>query len=326
MIVLLSRTDSIGDVILTLPMAGIIKNQFPDCTVVFLGQTYTQPIVKLSKHVDEFIDYSMLSKHPVQEQIAIIQQYKVDYIIHVFPRKQIAQLAKQAKIPVRIGTSHRWFHWLTCNKLLHFSRKKSNLHEAQLNIKLLAPLGIKKTLGIDEIGNFYGFQCNFLLKEEHEKLLSSGKKNIILHPKSKGSAVEWGLENFAQLIQLLPPEKFNIFISGTEDEGKLFREKLVEPFPQVQDMSGKFGLEEFIAFISQSDALIAASTGPLHIAAALGVFAVGLFPPNKPIHPGRWQPIGKHTKILLLYKENQENSVPSLTAQEVFAALNNGLN
>jgi ADP-heptose:LPS heptosyltransferase len=323
--ILISRTDSIGDVILTLPLAGILKKYIPGCQIVFLGQTYTQPVVNLSKHIDGFINYKELSALDFEAQVAEIKKHGFDVAIHVFPKKPIAQLIYKARIKTRIGTSHRWYHWLTCNKLLHFSRKNSNLHEAQLNIKLLAPLGIKKSLSIAEIANLYGFQCNFLLKGEHKKLLSSGKKNIILHPKSKGSAVEWGLENFAQLILLLPPEKFNIFISGTEDEGKLFRKQLIEPFPQVQDMSGKFSLEEFIAFIGQSHAMIAASTGPLHIAAALGVFAVGLFPPHKPIHPGRWQPIGKHTKILLLYPENQKNSVPSLMAQEVFAALNDGL-
>ena len=35
--IILSRTDSIGDVVLTLPMAAALKQSFPGCTVVFLG-------------------------------------------------------------------------------------------------------------------------------------------------------------------------------------------------------------------------------------------------------------------------------------------------
>jgi ADP-heptose:LPS heptosyltransferase len=45
--------------------------------------------------------------------------------------------------------------------------------------------------------------------------------------------------------------------------------------------------------------LVACSTGPLHIAAFIGIRAVGLFSPRKPIHPGRWQPLGKNVSVLL---------------------------
>lgn len=38
--------------------------------------------------------------------------------------------------------------------------------------------------------------------------------------------------------------------------------------------------------------MVASGTGPLHLAAALGINAIGLFPTIRPIHPGRWQPIG----------------------------------
>jgi hypothetical protein len=38
--IILCRTDRIGDVILTLPMAGVLKEKFPGCTVIFLGRNY----------------------------------------------------------------------------------------------------------------------------------------------------------------------------------------------------------------------------------------------------------------------------------------------
>ena len=47
---------------------------------------------------------------------------------------------------------------------------------------------------------------------------------------------------------------------------------------------------------------MAASTGPLHIAAALGKVAVGLYAPMHPIHPGRWAPIGEKAGYLVLNK------------------------
>jgi ADP-heptose:LPS heptosyltransferase len=50
------------------------------------------------------------------------------------------------------------------------------------------------------------------------------------------------------------------------------------------------------------DVLVAASTGPLHIAAALGVKAIGLFAPMRPIHPGRWAPVGKDAHFVVIDK------------------------
>lgn len=299
---LISRTDSIGDVVLTLPMAGILKQKYPECRIIFMGQAYTKDVVGLSKYVDEFIDWKSLSELSLQDQIQEIKKRKIDTVVHVFPKKEIAKLMRKAHVRTRIGTSHRTFHWFNCNHLMHFSRKKSNLHEAQLNLKLLAPLGIKEDYDVNSLQKFYGFNCSYSFPAYLKTILGNGKKNIILHPKSNGSGREWGIENFAHLIKILPSEEYNIFTSGIETEGQQFRSQMVEPFSYVHDVSGKLSLSEFIGFINACDALIASGTGPLHIAASLGTLAIGLFPPKKPIHPGRWRPIGDKVRVLVLNK------------------------
>ena len=118
--IIISRTDSIGDVVLTLPMAGILKENDPDCKILFLGTTYTMPVVKLSKYVDEFINWDILQNETNPEEA--LKKLKADVIIHVYPNKDIASLAFKAKIPIRIGTFGRLFHVLTCNKKVRFSR------------------------------------------------------------------------------------------------------------------------------------------------------------------------------------------------------------
>ena len=300
--ILISRTDAIGDVVLTLPLAGIIKEFIPNSKVFFLGKSYTKDIILLSKHIDGFINWSELDIIPTKEQIDKIKEYQIDTIIHVFPNKNIAKIAKQAGIRNRIGTTHRIFHWTTCNKLLSFSRKKSDLHEAQLNTKLLKPLGIDRKFNLDELGSYYGFSRVKDLDEKFTDLLSKDKFNLILHSKSKGSAREWGLDNFKKLIQILPKDKYQIFLSGTEEEGLLFREHLLGE-NNVIDISGIMNLQQFVSFINSADGLIAASTGPLHIAAALGKRALGIYPPIKPMHPGRWKPLGINADYLVKEKE-----------------------
>lgn len=301
-VIIISRTDSIGDVVLTLPMAGIIKQNFPQSKIIFLGRNYTKDVVALSEHVDEFLSYDELLKHSEKDQVAQLKNTGATHIIHVFPVHHIAILAKKAGIANRIGTVNRYYHWLTCNRRVKLSRKNSNYHEAQLNGRLLEPFGIHKIFSLEELVKHYGFSKLPQLNKEFQSLIDPHKKNIILHPKSKGSAREWGLENFSALIKLLPKEKIKIFISGTEQEGNLLREWLKE-HPEVNDITGKMNLQQFIAFISQCEALVAASTGPLHIASALGKKAIGLFAPMRPIHPERWKPLGINAHHLVLNKE-----------------------
>ncbi len=300
-IIIISRTDSIGDVVLTLPMAGIIKQSIPNSKVIFLGRNYTRDVIALSEHVDEFISYDDILKLPSQEQIEAFRKLNATHIIHVFPVKEIAVLAKKAVIQNRIGTTNRLWHWFTCNVRIKLSRKNSDLHEAQLNTKLLAPLGIIKDFSTEELANAYGFTKVPALEKIHLDLIDTSKTKIILHPKSKGSAREWGLDNFSKLISELDKTKNTLYISGTQQEGELVKE-LIAKHPEVINLTGKLSLQQFIAFINHCDVLIAASTGPLHIASALGKKAIGLFAPMRPIHPGRWKPIGKQASYLVLNK------------------------
>jgi heptosyltransferase-3 len=300
--ILLSRTDSIGDVVLTLPMAGLIKKHFPNCHIFFLGRTYTKSVIELSAHVDAFINYDDILAVGKSQQVELIKQLKIDTAVHVFPVKEIAQLMKAAGIINRVGTRNRLYHWFTCNRLLNVSRKKSDLHESQLNLQLLSFLGIQTNYAFKEIESFYGIkQVPALGNELFVNMLDKTKTKVILHPKSKGSAREWGLENFSILIKQLPKEKYQVFISGTKEDG-LQLEAFIKANDTVVDLTGKLSLNEFISFINMCDVLVAASTGPLHIAAALGVKAIGLFAPMRPIHPGRWKPVGKDAHYVVIDK------------------------
>lgn len=300
---IISRTDAIGDVMLTLPVAGMLKQKYPHCRIYFLGQSYTKPIVDCCKHVDAFLDWTSLKQLPYSEQVSILQQLSADEIIHVYPIKEIAKLGKSAKIPLRTGTRNRLYHWIYCNNLIKLSRRKSNLHEAQLNVKLLQNISNQEVPTREELHLFYGLEQIKPLSEHLQKNIDSKKINLILHPKSKGSSREWDLERYADLIKMLPREKYNILLTGTEEEGRLYRKMLVSPHPFVHDLSGQISLEELISLIYSSDALVACSTGPLHIAAALNKLAIGIYPPIRPMHPGRWAPIGKNAHCLVADKK-----------------------
>jgi ADP-heptose:LPS heptosyltransferase len=311
--ILISRTDAIGDVVLTLPMAAYIKTLVPDAIVSFLGRTYTKPVIDTCTAVDGFINYDEIRKLPENAQVSYLKDKKIDVIIHVFPNKHVAAIARNAGIKLRIGTTNRLYHWFTCNKLVRLSRKKSDLHEAQLNLALLKPFGLIGAPSLQEVIDHYSFERTIQLPQPLANKLVKDKFNLILHPKSHGSGMEWGLDNFAELINRLPSDKFNIIITGSEKE-KLLLDKWITTLPgHVMDMTGKMNLPELIAFIFNADGLLASGTGPLHVAAAAGINTLGLFPSFRPIHPGRWAPLGKRADFL----ESNAGDLNSITIDKV---------
>ena len=162
-----------------------------------------------------------------------------------------------------------------------------------------------------------------------ESFIDTDRINLVLHPKTNGSAREWGFDNFGKLIESLPQEKFKIFISGTKAEGEMMRDFISGYQDVVTDVSGVFSLEQFIYFLSKVDGLISASTGPLHLAAMLGKFALGIYAPMRPIFPQRWAPIGKNAHFLVKDKPCNKckhalecECVKGITPEQVVTVIN----
>jgi ADP-heptose:LPS heptosyltransferase len=301
--IIISRTDSIGDVILTLPLAGLLKEKYPGCKITFLGSAYTRSVVALSSHIDAFLDWDAIRPLVLKDQVERFRTLGADLIIHVFPQRIIGCIAKKAGIPLRLGTTNRWFHWINCNRLVPLSRRRSPLHESQLNMKLIRSLTGKADISLDDMSQYYGFKDPEPPGQDLERLFDPKRFNLIMHPRSKGSAREWGLENFKRLVNLLPSDDFKIFVTGTKEEGTAIRRSSIfKENPDVVDLTGKLTLQELIRVIYRADGLLAASTGPLHIAAALGKHAVGIYPPIRPMHPGRWAPVGRNASYLVKEK------------------------
>ncbi len=278
---IVSRTDGIGDTVLTLPVCGYLKQLYPDVELVYLGKGYVRDVVSQCSHVDRLIAYT-----PESIECALKQE-NADAIIHAFPRPDVAIAAKKANIKHRIGTWGRAFHWNTCNHLIPFSRRWSGLHESQLNFKLLRGLGVRHTPNLEAIPKLYGLPL----------ASSEDREGVILHPGSGGSAVDWPIEHYAVLAELLKAKGMNVYLTGTEQEGRHFR-RFFSFNEHIVDMSGKLALGELLDFIRQRKLLVACSTGPLHIAAASGIGALGLFIDQRPIGPDRWRPLGANARVI----------------------------
>jgi len=290
----ISRTDSIGDVIVTLPLCGFIKKHSPNTCIVFIGRSYTQAIVEACPYVDEFLNFD---KHAESN-------LKVDACVFAFPDPEVMQWVKAQGVKKRIATGSRIASWKYANDRVFFSRKNSDLHESQLNFYLLRPFGVNAIPSLEEIRTWH------ILKPQLESpiQLEPNKRSVVFHMLSKGSALNWSLQQYQELAALLPAADFNIYITGTEEEGVRIRQGF-QFDEHIIDVSGKLSLPQLIAFISSCDTLVAASTGPLHIASAVGIRAIGLYPSKRPMHPGRWMPLGAKATYLEDGNSEQKESL-----------------
>ena len=292
--ILICRTDNIGDVVLTLPLAGYLKSRFPHARIDLLCRAYVAPAMRHSRFLDRVI-----TLEEAGEPADFFAQQDYDAVIFAFPDRRLAKAARRARVPQRVGTSHRLYHWLTCNRLAHFSRVKSDLHEAQLNFLLLRPLGIDHVPQRDEIPALYGLEAP--RRAAVDALLQDGRRHFILHPKSNGSGREWPLAHFTALARELAADaEFRLFVTGSAAEGDLIAQQAPDllALPNVENVCGKLDLDGLLALIKACDGLVASSTGPLHLSAAVGSRSLGLFPPIKPLDPGRWGPLGTRAEVL----------------------------
>lgn len=299
--IIVSRTDKIGDVVLTLPLVGLIRQQYPDARIVFLGRSYTAPVLQCCSHIDEIWDWDKIRlENPTQTSDRL---KGIDCILHVFPQKEIAQWAQRAGIPKRIGTMSRLFHWTSCTQRILLRRKSSPLHESQLNIMLARRwLALEDAPSLEQIKTLYGLTPRSELPTTIEPLLTRHGFHLALHPLSFGSAREWPLSHYVTLIESLSDEPVHIYLTGGPREQQSIQKTfahLLDSRQSVTILAGKLSLPEMISFIGRCNGLVAASTGPLHIAAALGIHALGLYPPIRPMHPGRWGPIGKRAQAVV---------------------------
>ena len=291
--VLICRTDNIGDVVLTLPLAGYLKQAMPGVQVDFLVRSYAAPVVRQSRFVDQ-----VLALEDQLDPQRMFAEGGYDTVIFAFPNRRLATAARKARVANRVGTSHRLFHLMSCNRLAHFSRVRSQLHEAQLNFELLKPLGIVYIPSLDEIPALYGLAAP--RTPEVDALAALAPFNVILHPKSNGNGREWPLVRYHELAQRMLDGGACFWVTGSAAEGELLAREApgLLALPNVRNLCGRLDLTGLAALIGAADGLVASGTGPLHMAAAMGRPVLGLFPPIKPIDPARWGALGSQAQSL----------------------------
>ncbi len=295
--ILLSRTDRLGDVILSTPVATALKRRFPELEVFFLARRYTAGILEMHPHVDGII---CLDEEDAASLTRQLKSYGFEAVVALFPRPQLAWSFFQAGIALRVGTGYRWYSFLY-NRRVYQHRKHAQRHEAEYNLQLLEPLGLAGATV-----EFHYRRDPAVELEVTRLLAAQGVKDgfVVLHPGSGGSAREWPLEHFAALARsLVAVQQRQVVLTGHESERELTQRMQQLAAEKLIDLAGRLTLKQLAGVIARAAVFVSNSTGPLHLARMVGTPVVAFYPPITACRPERWGPYGRRADVLMSQEE-----------------------
>jgi heptosyltransferase-3 len=299
---LVVRTDRLGDVVLTLPLLPLLRHRFPHAFIAMLTGHYAGELVEGNPFIDELLRYDDGSRMiPFGTMRRILRERRFDAAVVVHPTGRIARLIVAAGIPVRVGTGYRVYS-LLFNRRVYTHRKTAERHEAEYNCGLLEPLGcpvpsgkaLEFTIAVPEEA---GRAADAILRESG---ITPADRFAVVHPGSGGSAREWPLESFGRLAARLTDRfSMRVLVTGVAAERAQVDAVIAHSGGKATGLAGKLRVKELAAVLRRAAIVVSNSTGPLHIAVALGTPVLGFYPQIPVMGPRRWGPYTSNARVLV---------------------------
>lgn len=260
-------------------MATAIKQFNPDAHVAVLVRSYTAELARLCPDIDEVIVYDRESS--LSDAVKLLRNNSADAVFFFGHKFKLTLASFLARIPNRVGRAYFWFSFLY-NKPVREHRKRAERNEADYNVRMLSAIGITaKETPLPRL------DLSLLPQIQN----SANGHYAVLHVTTGGSTQAWSEEHFVQVAEHLHTlSNLSIMLSGVPaDHEFLFRisERMKLRGCNVHIQLTET-LPELAALLAGAELVIASGTGPGHLAAALGVKTVGLFPLVRSLSKERW--------------------------------------
>ncbi len=267
----LLQTAFLGDCVLTLPLLKKLHEIFPEASVTVVTRPETAGLFAASGLAAGIIeDGKKTAPSRIAEFSRLAAELKaVNFDAAIIPHRSLrsALLAWRAGIPVRVGFSTSAGKFLLTHKV-PFSWL---LHDVERNLSLLSPLAEDLTAA------FPG------LRRDAGAPYSPGDGVVAgINPGSAWPTKRWPAEKWARLVKkLAAAHGGRVLVAGGPSE-KDWNEAIVRMAgpENCLNLTGKTTMPELMEAIRPLKVFISNDSGPMHIAAALGVPAVGIFGPT----------------------------------------------
>ncbi len=271
---LISRTDALGDVMVSLPVLSRILARDPAAEVHMLVSPATAPVLRGLQGLA-----GLHLREPEISPRALLERLKPDAVLNLGHRdKAVTVAARDAGVPIRVARARGLDQMLAATHLLWAGRTGTGRHEAQNLLDFLQPWGW-------EGGWPEPAQIDLPLNERNEALeemeaLPRPRLGIVLRGSGSGAfpSQAW----WDRALPVVAAMGWAPVVLAPAGAGDL---------PDT-DLRG------LMSRIAACDALLTPSTGPAHLAAALGIPTLCLMG-KRPHHgPDRWAPLGARVQIV----------------------------
>ena len=290
---------------LTTPAITALGKNLPESRIDLLCSSSAEVVVRGNPYLNEVLtDRGAHDSSDLKELVELVRQRSYSCAVVLVNSLKNARLVRKAGIPFRVGPLVRWYVPFYFNRVVRQSRSRAEKSEAAYNLELLAPLGVKT----DQLPPPLVIPTAEALSRAGEILASAFDSEsdfplLVVHPGMGGSALNWPQERWEELAGLLAKSgKYRVLVTGSEAETELAVRvsSVASGNNLVQTITG-MSLEDFIGLLSLAAGVVAPSTGPLHLAAAVGLpVAAGIYSPVRVQHPRRWGPLGKSKSEVFL--------------------------
>jgi heptosyltransferase-2 len=144
--ILVSRTDRIGDLVLSTPVFEAIKKHIPGAYTLVMARKGVIDVISDNPFVDEYITYDPAGIHKgfsgAVAPSETLRQKHIDTAVELFMSFYPALAVRLAGIQRVIGPGSRIYSYLLLTQVIKQHRKESLYNEAAYNLMLLKPLGV----------------------------------------------------------------------------------------------------------------------------------------------------------------------------------------
>jgi heptosyltransferase I len=283
---LLIRLDKIGDLVLTLPAdeQSALKN-YKCYWVVAKGMGF------IAENAHPHREYSELSNQfswqNLLKFVKIVKDLSPEVSVSFQAPWWINMVLFFMRVPQRVGVLSKIHSYLFFNRGVRQNRSQSVAHELEYNQQLVHE-GLKDSSPI--------VYSTLQLTPPDEVTTPSLPVNyIVVHPGMAGSAKNWPLEKYAELIQTVLPLS-PVVITGTAADRPYTQplEKFLGDASSVFWLNEKLNIQQLLVVLAKAKHVVAPSTGVLHLAASLGTSVTGIYSPVRVQKATRWGPKGQN--------------------------------
>jgi ADP-heptose:LPS heptosyltransferase len=287
--IILLRTHSIGDVLLTTPVLRALKQAWPRTRLTMLVGNKSRPILEGNPHLDALFSFPeswWFQRHwrNIAQLIYFWRRVPKDVLLLFHASSLVHLWGWLLGAPVLVGFDDKGSGFSLSHRVPLDFREQRYLGE--VNLDLVRALGVPAVGSAPEIflsSAELATGAGLLQAATGQRWLVGVAPGGGQNPLEQISVKQWPASHYAQLLQELATTfPVTILLLGDQHDTQIdwLARTLQSQGGEVLNLKGRTSLRELAAVIGHLDLLICNDSAPMHLAVALKTPVVALFGPT----------------------------------------------